>query len=242
MTRLTQRFMSLTGGHRVRVVVAALAAVLFVGGSTVQAQSKKNAKQAENLMKAGENAKAAIGDALEHVGALLDGYNSIIDGTAKNAQSAYGKLVSDLKGTQKKIDGAHKSLESMNREAEKFFAAWEADVASISSDSLKEKSLGRMDAMKQSYANLGDTLGQAGDAFAPLLKNLNDQILYLGRDMSDAAIADLQDEAAALNAQAEEVTERVKALLGAGEVRASEPEPEARAEPEPATEEGEDEG
>lgn len=45
------------------------------------------------------------------------------------------------------------------------------------------------------------------------MQNLNDQILYLGRDLSPEAIADLEDEAAELNAQAEAATAMVKDML-----------------------------
>ena len=55
----------------------------------------------------------------------------------------------------------------------------------------------------------------------PLVQNLNDQVLFLGRDLSPEAIADLQDEAEALNQQAAEVSERIRGLLeSAGKTQA----------------------
>jgi hypothetical protein len=56
-------------------------------------------------------------------------------------------------------------------------------------------------------------LTSASNEFAPVMQNLNDQILYLGRDLSPEAIADLADEAAELNAQAEAATAKVKEML-----------------------------
>jgi hypothetical protein len=181
--------------------------------TTVGAQSKKSAKQAESLEKAGESAKAAVQDVLDHLGEMLVGYNAIINGEAKNVQSAYKKLVSDLNGTNKKIDGAKKQLDGMNKEADKFFKAWEKDLESISSDSLREKSAGRLESAQTRYASIGESLAMARDEFAPVVQSLNDQILYLGRDLSPEAVADLQDEAEALNQQAAEVTERVETML-----------------------------
>ncbi len=195
------------------VLVVAVCCVLIA--TTVEAQSKKSAKQAASLEKAGENSKAAVQDVLDSLDKLLAGYNSIINEEVKNPQSAYKKLVSDLKGTGKKMDGAKKQLTSLNKEADKFFKAWELDLASISSESLREKSTHRMEAAKKKYASIGETLGMAGQEFAPVVQELNDQILFLGRDLSPEAIADLQDEAAALNQQADEVTTRVQELLQA---------------------------
>jgi hypothetical protein len=193
------------------VCIFAMCYVLVV--TTADAQSKKSAKQAESLEKSGESAKAAVQDVLDHLGKMLAGYNSIISGEAKNTQSAYKKLVGDLKATDKKVDGAKKQLVGMNKEADKFFRAWEQDLSSISSDSLREKSANRLESGKKHYASIGETSSKARDEFAPVVQNLNDQILYLGRDLSPEAIADLQDEAEELNQQAAEVTESVKAML-----------------------------
>ena len=200
-------------------VVVALACVLIVAPAAI-AQSKKSAKQAESLEKAGESAKQAVHDVLVSLGGLLTGYNAIIDGEAKDTQSAYKKLVGDLKGTEKKIDGAKKELSGLNKEADKFFKAWEADLASMSSESMREKSANRMELARQRYATIGETLGKAREELAPVVQNLNDQVLFLGRDLSPDAIADLQDEAAALNQQAADATARVKAMLqSAGEAQ-----------------------
>ena len=197
-----------------------LVAFCLLAVSTVDAQSKKSAKQAESLEKSGESARSAVQDLLDHLSKMLTGYNSIIDGSAKDAQSAYKKLVGDLNGTKNKIDGTNKQLAGLKKEAEKFFQAWEQDLADISSESLRQKSAARMETAKQRFAALGETLGKAREEFAPVVRNLNDQILFLGRDLSPEAVADLQDEAAELNQQAADVTEKVKAMLqSAGKVQ-----------------------
>ena len=198
-----------------RGAVLVVAIFWVLAATTVAAQSKKSAKQTASLEKAGESSKAAVQDVLDSLDKLLTGYNSIINGTAKNPQSAYKKLVGDLKGTGKKIDGAKNGLAALNKEAEKFFKAWEQDLASISSESLREKSTNRMEAAKKRYASMGETLTLAAEEFTPVIQNLNDQILFLGRDLSPEAVADLQDEAEALNQQAEATTAKVKEMLQA---------------------------
>jgi len=193
-------------------LILAVGTCLVLGGTGVHAQ-KKNAKAAESLAKSGENAKQAMNDLVGHLDKMLKGYNAIIDGSAKNTQSAYKKLASDLKSTEKMVQGAGKQLSALNKEAEKFFAAWDKDLKGFSNEDLKQKSQDRLDASKAKFAALGEALGQAGDAFGPLVQNLNDQILYLGRDLSPEAIADLADEAETLNQQAQEATDQVKKLM-----------------------------
>ena len=220
-----------TWGHwTCRTAVFAVALFCVFSATTAQAQSKKSAKQTASLEKAGEASKASVQDALGSLSSLLTGFNSIINGEAKDNQKAYKKLVGDLKGTEKKIDGSKKQVAALGKEADKFFKAWEKDLASISSESLREKSAGRMKVAQQSYASLGETLAAAGQEFAPVIQNLNDQILFLGRDLSPEAIADLSDEAAELNQQAEAATAKVKQMLEAAGKTQAEADAELEAE------------
>mgnify|MGYP001813178189 FL=1 len=213
--------MNMTNRWTHRATACAVALCCVFAATTVQAQSKKSAKQASSLEKSGDASKAAVQDVLTSCSSLLAGYNSIIDGSAKDNQKAYKKLVGDLKSTEKKLDGAKKQVASLGKEADKFFKAWEQDLQSISSESLRSKSAARMEDAKKRYAELGEILTAASNEFAPVMQNLNDQILYLGRDLSSEAIADLEDEAAELNAQAEEATAKVKEMLeSAGKAQA----------------------
>ena len=219
-----------------RTTVIAISVCCLLAAPMAQAQSKKSAKQTASLEKAGESSKAAVQDVLGSLGSLLAGYNAIIDGEAKDNQKAYKKLVGDLKGTEKKIESSKKQVTALGKEADKFFKAWEQDLASISSESLREKSAGRMKVAQQKYASLGETLAAAGGEFAPVIQNLNDQILYLGRDLSPEAIADLEDEAAELNAQAEAATAKVKEMLDKADTTRDAADAELEA-PDAATEE-----
>lgn len=193
-------------------LILAIAACLVLGYTPIFAQSK-TAKEAQNLKKAAEGAEQSIQDVVNHVKGMLASYNTIVGGQAKNVQSEYKKLANDLKATDKKIQGTTKDLEAMNKQADKFFVQWEKELAEYSSDSMKEKSTARLDATKKRYQSLGQSLGEASKAFEPLMQNLNDQILFLGRDLSAEAIADLQDEAAELNQQAEDVYNNIETLL-----------------------------
>jgi len=202
----------------IRVLVLGIIVCLALGGTATQAQ-KNTAKQAESLSKAADNAKKQVGGVVDHLSKMLAGYNSIIDGSAKNAQSAYKKLAGDLKSTEKMIQGANKSVQALNKEAGKFFADWEKDLGEYSNEDLKQKSMARLEKAKAQYTTLGEKLGEARSVFAPLVQNLNDQILFLGRDLSPEAIDDLKDEAEALNQQVDEVSKKVNELVASADAK-----------------------
>ena len=194
-----------------RGVVVGLAVCFLLGGMNAFPQAGKAQKKQQELAKTAEEAKKAVTDALENIRAMLDDYNNLLSGTLKNPQSAFKKLGDRLERARKETGKIQKHLETVNKQAGDFFSAWEADLDKFTNEDLKQKSMDRLDAAKAKYQALGEVIGQAGEAFRPVLQNLNDQIMILGRDLSPGAIADLQGEAAALNEQFREVAEGVKA-------------------------------
>lgn len=206
-----------------RILIVGIIACLALGGTAVLAQAK-TAKQSESLSKAADDAKKQVNSVVEQVSKMLTGYNAIIDGSAKNVQSAYKKLSGDLKSTEKMLQGADKSVQAMNKEAGKFFTSWEKDLGEFSNEELKQKSMTRLEGSKARYTAIGDALSEAGKLFEPLVQNLNDQILFLGRNLSPEAISDLKDEAESLNQQAEDVTAQVKDLVASADTKPTESE------------------
>ena len=69
---------------------AAIALACTLTGITpVAAQGTKSVKAREAVVATGEEAKAALEDTLTSWGKILDGYNSIMDGSAKNTEKTY---------------------------------------------------------------------------------------------------------------------------------------------------------
>ena len=209
----------LTGG----LLVTALACGL-IGITPVSAQGTKSVKAREAVVSTGEETKKALTDSLEQWGKVLDGYNSIMDGSAKNTEKTYKTLLSDLKAVEGKGEGAKKSLQKMDKQAQSFFKDWEKELDKFTSDSMKEKSTGMLEKDKANYADFVDRMTQAGEVFGPVAQELNDQVLFLGRNLSPDGIEMMQDEAVQMNEMVEEAMAQVESLLaGAENVPAEEP-------------------
>ena len=67
----------------------------------------------------------------------------------------------------------------------------------------------RLDATKASYAEI-ETAGQnAADLYQPFMKDLQDQVTFLGHDLNPAAVASLKPEAKKLNEKADELSRSI---------------------------------
>ncbi len=78
---------------------------------------------------------------------------------------------------------------------------WEESLAGYNSDEMRAKSEGRMAETKANYDKIFEAGSKAADDFATFIAALDDQVRYLGNDLNPSAIAELDDEAAALNSR-----------------------------------------
>jgi hypothetical protein len=184
-------------------------ACLVLSGTSALAQGK----EAEKLAEAGDTAKQDIQAAAVGLKEVLVQYNAIIDGSVER-KSAFKTLEGEVKTADRMIEEAGDSVAAMNKQAEKFFAGWQREVDRMSDEDLRERNQGRLDARRERYAALGEALNQAGEELTPFVTLLKDQINFLGNDLSDDAILDLQDEAKELNEMVAPIAANISELLG----------------------------
>ena len=212
--------MSTRPARRIGPALFALAALLLASAPS-QAQATRVARESKRLARAGTDAAQAVTDLGVCVRDMIENYNAIVYGGTKNPESAFRRLASDRAGVDRKIEGVAAAVQDMNVRAEQYFKEWQAELASYSSPNLRAKSDARMASMKKRYAAISSTVAEAREAFTPLLESFDDQLLFLSRDLSPGAVADLGDDVLELNRRAESVFRAVDELL----VQVSEIEP-----------------
>jgi hypothetical protein len=183
----------------------------------LHAQSVKSVKEREAAVKSGTEAKAAIMDSMDQFSKVLAGYNSILDGTAKNLEKAYKTLLSDTKNIEGKRNTSQKSMEKMDKQAKSFFASWEKELEVFNDPGMKEKAGSMLEDTRARYNTFVENMSAARELFVPVSNKLNDQILFLGRMLTPEGIASMQEDAAALNEEVAAAIEQAKKILGEAE-------------------------
>jgi hypothetical protein len=197
-----------------RMAPAALVvfSVLIATGSA-RAQSTPAAKEGRKLAQAADAAQAAVEDLSARVREAIAEYNAIVYGSAKNPETSFNRLSSHRASVEKKIAAATRSVDELNATAEPYFSDWQAELDRYSTESVRSKSAARLESTRQRYAQIAATLTEARQAFSPLLQSLDDQMLFLGRGLSPASVADLGPEALELNRRADDVFVTVDGLM-----------------------------
>jgi hypothetical protein len=182
-----------------------MVALLITVPGVVQAQQSPGFKETDKLISRAQSTISQIRSTKLQTEATLDGYNAIIDGKVPDNRKAYKSLVKDIQKCENQADKVGNRVVAMQEAASTYFGNWEASIAAITSDDLRAKSEMRLKETRANYDEILKAAQKAGDEFKPFITNLHDQVTFLGHDLNPSAIADLKDEAEALNSKGSKV-------------------------------------
>ena len=185
--------------------------------STPAVAQKKGHKEAEKFKGQTTATRTSVEKARDQLQQTMQLYNQLFETEGKKLNSVYGKLSKAVEGCDKAAKDVNKSVEGMTKQAERFFGGWEAEIESISSPEIQEKSRGRLEKARGRYDGMLASMDEAGDLYEPFILNLREQVMYLGRDLDAEVLGDLKDEAAQMNASADELFAKIEQIL-TGEV------------------------
>jgi hypothetical protein len=190
--------------HKLSSVTAVMAAVLISAVGVGFAQSSSGHKKTDKLIYRAQQTTSAIRATNLQVKKTLESYNYIVEGKAQDPRAEYKKLVKDIGKCEKSRDDIRVKAENMQKAADAFFMDWQESLAGYNSDEMRAKSEGRMAETQANYDKIFEAGTKAADDFDSFIAALDDQVRYLGNDLNPSAIAELDDEAAALNTQADQ--------------------------------------
>ena len=190
--------------RKVLSVTAVMAAVLISTVGVGLAQSSSGHKKTDKLIYRAQQTTSSTRAANLQVKKTLESYNYIVEGKAQDPRAEYKKLVKDIDKSMKARDDVRVKADGMQKAADAFFLDWEESLAGYNSDEMRAKSQDRMAETKANYDKIFEAGATAGDEFETFIAALDDQVRFLGNDLNPTAIADLTDEAAALNGQADD--------------------------------------
>lgn len=170
-------------------------------------------KEATKFRSQIEDTRKSVEQARKQLEEILAQYNGLIGGKAKKPDAAYKKLDGDVGKVEKTVSGIQKQVANMDKGAEKFFAAWEEQIDAFSGESMREQGQKRLQLARTKYDDMRTNMSSAGEAYAPFMASLKDQVLYMGTDLSPEALEALQPETEKLNQMGEELFARIDRIL-----------------------------
>lgn len=118
-----------------------------------------------------------------------------------NLEKEYDSLKGSYDRAAHQASDVRKSIRKVETVAGDLFEEWAKEIDQIETASLKSKSRQTLAATKERYSSLHANLKAAEGRMDPVLRKLNDQVLYLKHNLNAKAVASLKGEA--LNIQGE---------------------------------------
>ncbi len=112
-----------------------------------------------------------------------------------------------------------------------YLPGWQKEVDAFTNEQMKQISVGRLEDATAKNQQMMDKMTAAQAAYEPFMSSLKDQALFMGRDLSPAAIEALQPLAEELNTSAATLLASIDALLNTEVEIDQSAEPAASAEP-----------
>ena len=175
----------------------------IMAGEATAAAARDSSKDAADLQKKADAAKKSVEETRTQLNEALGAYNGIVQGQDKDPRSSHKKLAKILDDVMKKRASNAGLWDQMQAKSADFFKAWETELGTITTESIRQVSQQRLDAAKARYEKLSTNLTAAREEYSKFLTNFQEQVTLMGRDLSPEAIAGLQAPAAELNAQSE---------------------------------------
>jgi len=119
----------------------------------------------------------------------------------------YDKLKSDYEESEKRAQAVRKRIDNVEQIAADLFKEWEKEISELSNPNLKAKSSDSLRSTKERYVRLHKAMNRAEESMDPILKKLNDYVLYLKHNLNAQAVGSLKQEMG-------DIETEVKKLIG----------------------------
>ena len=156
---------------------------------------EKLGKEKRHLLKDQvEKAQSEQQEASEQFKDVLSRIKEIYGFDGGELEAFYEKLKSDYEESEYRADAVRSRIKKVEQIATDLFAEWETEINEISNTQLKSKSKAALKDTKKRYARLRLAMSKAEKSMDPVLRGLNDYVLYLKHNLNAKAVGALRKE------------------------------------------------
>jgi len=129
----------------------------------------------------------------------------------------YDKFKASYEDANAQAALVHKRIANMENVAHSMFAEWQKEIRQYTNDSMAADSRAQLAETKKRYSELSRSVREAEKSMKPVLKQLNNNVLYLKHNLNAAAIGSLKGESAQIETQIDELIQKMNASMAESE-------------------------
>ncbi len=190
----------------IKLIVCAIFVTLVLGScqKAYYAAWEKMGKEKRHLLKGEvEDARTDQKEASEQFQSTLDKIKQIYGFEGGELEKFYKKLSSDYEECEERAADVSERIEKVERIASDMFREWEQEISMITNTRMQTQSKAALRDTRKRYARLHQSMSKAEDSMKPVLKNLNDYVLYMKHNLNARAIGALKREVGSIETEVE---------------------------------------
>lgn len=146
----------------------------------------------EDVQDAQEEGKEQFADALEQ-------FRSVVQFDGGELEDQYDALNHEYKDSKAAAENISDRIDSVESVANALFEEWEEELKQYSNANLRRDSAAKLKSTKAQYETLLRAMHKAESSIEPVLRTLNDNVLYLKHNLNARAVSALKGELAGID-------------------------------------------
>jgi hypothetical protein len=190
----------------IKLIVCAVFVTLALGAcqKTYYAVWEKMGKEKRHLLKEEvEDTRTDQKEASEQFQSTLDKIKQIYGFEGGELEEFYKNLSSDYEECQERADDVSDRIEKVERIASDLFEEWDKEIGTITNSRMRTQSKAALRDTRKRYKRLHKSMTKAEASMKPVLKNLNDYVLYMKHNLNARAIGALKREVGSIETEVE---------------------------------------
>ena len=198
------------------IIVLSVSMSLLLGGcqSAYYATMEKFGVEKRDIMvDRVEDARDAQEETKEEFADALEQFSALVNYEGDELEAVYDKLKAKFESSETAASEVRERIRSIESVSVDLFREWDEEIEQYTSASLKQKSREARLQTEQSYLVLIRKMKAAEATMYPVLDLFRDQVLFLKHNLNARAIASLDTEASAIEAEVRKLIEEMNASI-----------------------------
>ena len=183
-------------------LITAVIVFLTVGCQSVYygTMEKLGVHKREILVDRVEEARDAQEEAIDQFESALEMFSEVLGFDGGSLEDTYEELKTELEQSEERAEDVRKRIQAVEDVSDALFKEWEGELQDYTNKSLRRKSEEQLRATRRRYDQLMTAMLKAEAKIDPVLNPLRDQVLFLKHNLNAQAIASLESELGAIEA------------------------------------------
>lgn len=176
------------------VLVLVVGMVLGCSSAYYNTMEKFGVHKRDIMVDRVEEARDSQKTAEKQFASALEEFKSVVAVDGGNLESVYKKLNSEYEDSKSAADDIRKRIESIESVSKALFKEWEEELKQYSNKDLRNESQRKLKSTKNKYQQMITAMRKTESRLDPVLKAMNDQVLYLKHNLNAKAVQSLKQE------------------------------------------------